>query len=119
MTTPNTIPSIEQHPRGSRERLRAIVALTRQRRETAHQIRAEVQGGDPGIADLAQTMWEIDPIKLSPADLDRINAAAVNLLHESIPEMNRHQLNTLADDLDALARSVERRLVEVEQGVSA
>ncbi|MFP4161260.1 MAG: hypothetical protein ACLFSK_04630 [Ectothiorhodospira sp.] len=112
----HTIPNIEQHPPRSRERLAAIVALTRQRRETAQQIRAEVHGDDPGIADLAQAMWEVDPIKLSPADLDRISAAAVNLLHESIPDLNQRQLNTLADDLDALAKSVERQLVAVEQG---
>ncbi|MCG5495634.1 hypothetical protein [Ectothiorhodospira variabilis] len=110
----NTIDSIVQHPRGSRERRRAIVEVTRQRRETAHQIHAEVHGDDPGITDLTQGMWEVDPIRLSPADLDRINAAAVNLLHEAIPEMNQRQLNTLADDLDALARSVERRLDAAE-----
>ncbi|MCG5494418.1 hypothetical protein [Ectothiorhodospira variabilis] len=113
------VESIERHPRGSRERLAAIVALTRQRREAAQRIQAAAHGGDPGIADLAHALWEIDPIKLTPADLDRISAAAVNVLHESIPDLNQRQLETLAYDLATLSIAVRRQLVAAEQEVSA
>jgi hypothetical protein len=110
MNATDNTPEIERHPRGSRERLRAIVEVTRRRLETAQQIRAEVHGGDPRIADLAQSLWEVDHIKLSPGDLDLISAAAVTLLGDATYEMDQRQLERLTDDLDALARAVERRL---------